>query len=72
MKIIETTIVVDESHQATVQLPADVAPGPHRVVMVIERPTTARAPLIFAAHDVGPWLEGFGIRREKIYGDDGR
>ena len=27
MKTIETTIVVDESHQATVQLPADVAPG---------------------------------------------
>jgi hypothetical protein len=53
MKTIETTIVVDESHQATVQLPADVAPGPPRVVMMIEGPTTARAPLTFAAHDVG-------------------
>jgi hypothetical protein len=72
MKTIETTIVVDESRQATVQLPADVAPGPHRVVMVIEGPTTARAPLTFAAHDVGPWPEGFSIRREEIYGDDGR
>jgi hypothetical protein len=72
MKTIETTIVVDESHQATVQLPADVAPGPPRVVMMIEGPTTARAPLTFAAHDVGPWPEGFNIRREEIYGDDGR
>ena len=26
MKTIETTIVVDESRQATIQLPADVAP----------------------------------------------
>jgi hypothetical protein len=72
MKTIETTIVVDESHQATVQLPADVAPGSHRVLMVIEGPTTARAPLTFAAHDVGPWPEGFRIRREEIYGDDGQ
>ena len=72
MKTIETTIVVDESHQATVQLPADAAPGPHRGVIMIEGPTTARAPLTFAAHDVGPWPEGFNIRREEIYGDDGR
>ena len=41
-------------------------------MMVIEGPTTARAPLTFAAHDVGPWPEGFSIRREEIYGDDGR
>jgi hypothetical protein len=66
------TIMVDESRQATIQFPADVAPGPHRVVVVIEGPTTARAPLTFAAHDVGPWPEGFSIRREEIYGDDGR
>jgi len=72
MKTIETTIVVDESHQATVQLPADVAPGPHRVVMMIEGPTTARVTLTFASHDVGLWPEGFRIRREENYGDDGR
>ena len=32
----------------------------------------ARARLIFSAHDVGPWPEGFTVRREEIYGDDGR
>lgn len=53
----------------TVQLPEDVAPGPYRLVVVIERD---REPLTFSAHDVGPWPEGFTVRREEIYGDDGR
>jgi hypothetical protein len=32
----------------------------------------AHAPLIFSAHDVGPWPESFAVRREEICGDAGR
>jgi hypothetical protein len=36
MKTIETTVTVDEMGQFTVQLPIGVAPGRHRVVLVID------------------------------------
>jgi hypothetical protein len=74
MRTLETTIEVDEQGKATIQLPADLAPGPYRAVVVIETsgPDLARDRLIFSAHDVGPWPEGFTVRREEIYGDDGR
>jgi hypothetical protein len=76
MKTIRTTLVVDAEHRATLQLPAEVPPGAHRVVLVIDEPTppdpAARGPLTFSAHDVGPWPEGFTLRREDLYDDSGR
>jgi hypothetical protein len=74
MKTIETTIQVDPQGMAAIRVPADLAPGPYRAVIVIEtsEADSARAQLIFSAHDVGPWPEGFTVRREEIYGDDGR
>jgi hypothetical protein len=49
-------------------------PGPYRAVVVLldPKPAEVRSPLTFSAHDVGPWPEGFTVRREEIYGDDGR
>jgi hypothetical protein len=72
MKTMETTIEVDAEGRAMLQLPADVPPGAHRVVVIIDEPARKLAPLTFSAHDVGPWPEGFTIRREEVYGDDGR
>jgi hypothetical protein len=72
MKMIQTTIVVDSEGRATIQLSPDVAPGPHQALVVIDEPAAALAPLTFSAHDVGRWPEGFTVRREEIYGDDGR
>jgi len=72
MKTIQTTIVVDEEGKATIQLTPDVAPGPHQAVVVIDEPAHSIAPLTFSAHDMGRWPEGFTVRREDIYGDDGR
>jgi hypothetical protein len=74
MKTIETMIEVDDQQKAMIRLPADVKPGPYRAVVVIEsqEPAVARAPLTFSAHDVGPWPDGFTVRREEIHGDDGR
>ena len=72
MRTIEATVEVDEEHRASIQLPADVPPGPHRVVLVIEGEPPVRSPLTFSAHDVGPWPEGFTASREQIYDDSGR
>ena len=68
MRTIETTIEVDGEGKATIEFPADVNPGPHRVVVVIDEPAVVRSPLTFSAHDVGPLPEGFTARREEIYG----
>ena len=71
MKTIETTIVVDESHQATVQFPADVhrttsSGGGDRGADDCAGPANFRGPRRRTL------AEGFSIRREEIYGDDGR
>ena len=73
MKIIEMTVPVNSDRTITVQLPPDVAPAAKEVTVrvMIEEPSK-REPMQFSAHDVGPWPEGFTVRREEIYGDDGR
>jgi hypothetical protein len=38
MKAIETTAVVGDDRRLTVQLPLDVAPGPHQIVVVVDAP----------------------------------
>lgn len=80
MKTLQAIVTVDAHHQATIQLPPDIEPGEYRLTIVVDEPTpprsipppTPRPPLTFSAHDVGPWPEGFTVRREEIYGDDGR
>ncbi len=72
MKTIQTTILVDDEGKATIQLTPDVTPGRHQAVVVIDEPAHSSAPMTFSAHDVGGWPEGFTVRREDIYGDNGR
>jgi hypothetical protein len=74
MRTIETVVTVDKRGIATLQMPPDVTPGEHKVVMVMEEKPKRKAPLSFATHDVGPWLFGpeETFRREDMYGDDGR
>jgi len=36
------------------------------------RKTTGNEPLDFPVDDLGPWPEGLSLRREDMYGDDGR
>lgn len=76
MKTIETTIVVDAEGKATLQLPADVAPGPHRVSVTIDEGHAPAQP--FRAEDLPhhdipwPFAPHETFRREDLYGDDGR
>jgi hypothetical protein len=52
-----------------------VEPGMDRVVLVIEDapwPEPERGPLDLPLLGVGPWPENLSLRREDMYGDDGR
>jgi predicted SPOUT superfamily RNA methylase MTH1 len=75
MRTIETTVQVGDDRTLVVQLPSDVAPGEHRVVVIIEDSQAAPAkaePLRFSGYDVGLVDPDFTFRREDLYGDDGR
>lgn len=74
MKTIETTAMIGEDRVLTVQLPQDVMPGRRQVAVIIDE---AGAPVTttlddFPTIDVGPWPFGLLLRREDMYGDDGR
>jgi len=74
MKTIETTAVIGEDRILQVQLPPDITPAPHQVAVVIDEPAAATSKSLddFPTIDVGPWPAGLSLRREEIYGDDGR
>jgi hypothetical protein len=75
MRAIETTAEVGPDGKLVVQLPSDIPPGPHRVVVVVEEQPAAkptREPLTFSNHDLTLIDPSFTFRREDLYGDDGR
>jgi hypothetical protein len=76
MRAITATAIVRPDHTLTVQLPADIAPGIHQVVVVFQeeapRPPQEQMFKDWPAHDVGPADPPCTYRREDIYGDDGR
>jgi hypothetical protein len=75
MKAVETLGLVTTAKYLYTQVPTELPPGYYRVVLVVEetpQPEPERPPLIMPVHDVGPWPEGLSLRREDMYGDDGR
>ena len=78
MQTIETTATVLPDGTLTVSVPPTIAPGVHRVVVVIEESTapTGLEPQ-GEAIDLRPlplpgWPDDATFRREELYGDDGR
>jgi hypothetical protein len=76
MRKIETTLMITEQGKGIVTLPSDLEPGQYKVSITIEdQPATTkqtREPLDIPVLDLGPWPEGVPLRREDMYGDDGR
>lgn len=75
MRTIEMTAEVGTDGKLIVQLPSDVPPGPHRVVVVVEEQRVEphqRERLTFSKHDLTLIDPSFTFRREDLYGDDGR
>lgn len=75
MRTFETTANVSEDGTLTISLPPDVAPGPHRVVVVIDeahRKEQDTDLADFPVRDYGPWPENLSLRREDMYDEWGR
>ena len=75
MRTIETHGTVSPDGSLSVRVPPDIPAGEHRVVVVIdERPLVSSAQPLppFPILDLGPWLDNLSLRREDMYGPDGR
>jgi len=53
------------------QAPREVPPGEYQAPIRLPEPKR-QSRLDLPLHDCGPWPEGFSVRREEIYDDDGR
>ncbi|MGV0028151.1 hypothetical protein [Phormidesmis priestleyi] len=72
MRTIETTATITEDGQLTLQVPPDILPGQHRVVVVIDEQSIApskRSSLQFSTYPVGLVSSNLTFRREDLYGD---
>jgi hypothetical protein len=73
MKTICATARVGPDRTLTVQVPDDVPAGEHRIVVFIDDATSAgAADLPLPVHEAGLVSPNPSLRREDIYGDDGR
>ena len=73
MDRIECTAVVNEQHRALVQLPENVTPGEHRLVVLMNESAageTERPAGDLPTISVGAWPSWLSLRREDMY-DDG-
>lgn len=73
MATIEIQAPLTADRTLTLQLPATVHPG-DKIIVRLTPPadTTSRPTLDLPIHHVGPWPEDLSLRREDVYGDDGR
>jgi hypothetical protein len=75
MRTIETTATITAEGTLTVQVPPDIPPGPHHVVVWIDDQPgmpEARQLHAFPVIHVGAWPADLSLRREDMYGDEGR
>ncbi len=75
MRTIETVATVTAEGKLIVEAPPGMAPGEHRVVIVVEEtPHTAGRlpPLKLHTWKLNAWPADCTFRREDLYGDDGR
>ncbi|MBD2773109.1 hypothetical protein [Iningainema tapete] len=75
MKTLQTTAKITASGELTVNIPGNMPEGEYQVVLVIEeRPIEKEKSRLqdFPVISIGSWPENFSLRREDMYGDDGR
>lgn len=76
MRTIETSLAVNGSHQAIIQLPDDILPGEHHAVIMLdpegEKKTKKGRFDDFPVDSWGEWPASISLRREDMYDDNGR
>ena len=73
MATLRTRIRVAADGTITGKAEGALSPGEYEATIVVdEAPRRPQAPLDLMKIDVGPWPANLSLRREDIYGDDGR
>lgn len=76
VKVIDATVEVGSDRRVLLHAPDDLPPGTYRVVAQFIEPQARPRDVDIAANmpkwDPGPWPENLSLRREDMYGDDGR
>lgn len=72
MAVVHATIRVARDGSISGRAPREVPPGEYQAPITVPEPKPKRRRLDLPLHDCGPWPEGFTVRREEIYGDEGR
>jgi len=70
MKTITTKAVIGPDRVLTVQLPADVAPGEHEVVVVLNGVVAEATPVLGPPYPLRESDPSVRFSREELYGDD--
>ena len=71
MTVVVTRIRVAPDGTISGQAPREVPPGEHQAPIRLPEPKRRQA-LDLPLHDCGPWDDSVSLRREDIYGPDGR
>ena len=77
MTQIHTRIRVGRDHRITGVAPPEVPPGEHEAMITLapslvrQMPTKTFSVEDLPSHDI-PWDDSISLRREDLYGDDGR
>ncbi len=77
MRTIETDIQVDVSHNIFGQVPEDILPGIYHTTFLLDEKKEEKKAKKgrfdnFPVDSLGGWPEGFSMRREDLYDDNGR
>ncbi len=72
MTIITTLVRVTEDGTLSGRVSADVPAGEHEAFITVERGPCAFDVTRLPSIDLGPWPADAHLRREDLYGDDGR
>jgi hypothetical protein len=77
VKTIQTVVAVEANGEIRIQIPPlpELQPGKHAATLLIEengKPLGASKPLVLSRYAVGLKQADSALRREEIYGDDGR
>ena len=78
MTVVTTRIHIAEDGTISGRAPAgQVPPGEHVAAITVASPARQEPTVPFSVdelprRDLGPWPEGMSLRREDLYGDDGR
>ncbi len=75
MRAVSTTAIVLSDHTMTVSLPEDIAPGQHKITILLDdgHSSDSSPPILtLQPHPVGPRDPNCTYRREDLYGNGGR